>query len=226
MVTAPPAMAIFEHAQDVWEARRLPPYIEFDVRVEHRDATGKVTTGTEHVLLRTFDHWCRTREIDSDSPRITTSIGPSCVGPGRSPLGFNVSAQYPNSPEIDPFGSSLRTIASVRAIHYRVQFAGEESVDGRPCYRLQLDPIGDPDYYPLRALWVDEQTYDARKLTYAMRQNGWAGTIDYSFAPVPPSGTWWISSIDANWTPPPRDKDDPAFISKLVLTGITFPPGP
>lgn len=221
----PPALATFQRAQSAWEAHRLPPYVEFDVHIEHRDSTGKITTGREHVLLRTFDHWCKTSEIDSDSTQMKTSMGLSCVGPGASPLGFNIASHYPNSTQIDPFSSQLRTVASVRAIHYFVQLAGEDRIDGYPCYHLVLRPIHDPEYYPLRAVWVDEASWDVRRLTYAMQQNGWSGSIDYSFRPFAVN-TWWISSIDARWTPPSSDRSDPPFSSTLNLTGVTFPGTP
>lgn len=201
----------------------MPPFIEFDVRIRHVDATGKVTTGNEHVLLRTADHWCKTRELDSDSPQPVTSIGPSCVGPGTSPLGFNIAAQYPHSTQIDPFVSDLRTIASVHAIHYEVTLSGEEPIDGHRCYHLLLRPLGNPDYYPLRAVWVDEATSDVRKLTYAMHQNGWSGAIDYSFEPYPPNDTWWISQITAVWTPSANDRTDAPFTSSLQIENVSFP---
>ncbi len=219
----PPAVAIFQHAQDAWEARRLPAYVEFDVAIHHHYASGKDITGSEHVLLRTFDHWCRTREIDSDSPQVITSNGPACVGPARSPLGFNISAQYPASTQIDPFVGPLQTIAAVHALHYTVAFGGEEIVDGHRCYHLLLQPIGNPDYYPLRAVWADESTYDVRKLTYAMHQDGWSASIDYTFKPFPPNATWWIESIGAAWTPPPHDTADSSFTSMLQLTNVRFP---
>lgn len=225
MVVPPPAMQIFQRAQTAWEARRLLPYVEFDVQIQHHYATGKDVTGSEHVLLRTFDHWCRTREIDSDSPHVVTSDGPSCVGPARSPLGFNISTQYPTSTQLDPFVGPLPTIASVRALHYTVTLDGEQAVDDHACYHLLLAPIGNPDYYPLRAIWVDEITYDARKLTYAMHQNRWSASIDYSFREFPPNSIWWIESIDATWMPPPNDKADAPFKSSLKLTNVTFPAG-
>ncbi len=223
LLTPPAAVVIFQRAQNAWEARRLPRYVEFDIAIRHRYVSGKEVTGNEHVLLRTFDHWCRTREIDSDSPDVTTSDGPSCVGPAGSPLGFNISARYPASTQLDPFVGPLATIASVHALHYTVALAGEQVVEGHRCYHLLLQPIGNPDYYPLRAVWTDETTYDVRKLTYAMHQDGWFASIDYSFRPFPPNATWWIDSIGATWLPPPHDAKDMQFTSILHLTNVTFP---
>ncbi len=222
LLTPPPATVIFQRAQDAWEGRYLPPYVEFDVAIEHHYASGKDVTGSEHVLLRTFDHWCRTHEVESDTG-VTTSNGPSCVGPALSPLGFNISAQYPTSTQVDPFAGPLRTITAVRALHYTATFDGEQTIDGHRCYHLLLQPIGNPDYYPLRAVWADEVSYDVRKLTYAMHQNRWSASIDYSFRQFPPNATWWIETIGASWTPPPRDSTDAPYTSTLELENVAFP---
>lgn len=219
---APTPAQIFQRAEQSWEARKLPPYIEFEVEITNRDANGTVTTGREHVVLRTFDHWCATREIDSDSAAPKTSAGTHCVGPAYSPLGFNISSEYPDSREIDPFQGSVPVIASVRAAHYTVRLSGEERVGGLTAYHLILTPIAEPQAYPLRAVWVDTRTSDVLKLTYAEQTRGWNVAIDYSFQPFPPSQTWWVSQIDAHWTPPPKSKELP-FQTTLLLTGVTFP---
>ncbi len=216
------AVQIFARAEKAWEARRLPPYIEFDVDISHRQANGTITTGREHVVLRTFDHWCATRELDSDSAVPKTSMGIHCVGPAYSPLGFNISSEYPTSTEVDPFGSPRGVIASVKALHYDVLLDGESTIDGRKAYRLKLRPIGDPQYYPLRELWVDEASADVLRLSYAERLQGWNVAIDYSFRQFGPVATWWVSEIDAHWLPSAHSKNV-AFQSTLLLTGVTFP---
>ncbi len=209
LTSARTAVQIFQRAQKKWEERRLPPYIEFDVDIAHRDASGKVTTGREHVVLRTFDHWCATRELDSDIGVPKTSAGIHCVGPADSPLGFNISAEYPTSGEIDPFGDSSTVIASVKALHYDVTLAGEEIIDARKTYHLRLEPIADPQYYPLRALWVSESTSDVLKLGYVEHVKGWDVGIDYSFRQFERTATWWVSEIDAQWSPSPNSKETP-----------------
>ena len=220
----PPALQIFERAQNAWETRRLPPFVEFDVQIQHRDVNGKLVTGHEHVVLRTFDHWCATRELDSDSPLPKTSTGTPCVGPANSPIGFNISAQYPNSKQIDPFQGTLPVIASVRALHYDVTLAGEDVLNGRRAYHLQLRPIDNPNFYPLRAVWVDEASNDVLKLTYDELYRGWNVSIDYAFRAFTAGATWWVSEIDARWAPPPKNAPEPGFQSTLLLTNVTFPP--
>ncbi len=219
----PPALQIFQRAQRTWEARTLRPYVEFDVQIAHRNAAGKMTTGREHVLLRTFDHWCATRELDSDWHAPQTTIGAPCVGPAASPLGFNISSQYPTSTQLDPFQNALPVIADVRALHYDVTLAGDEIVENRRAYHLLLRPVDNPNFYPLRAVWVDETSFDVIKLTYAEQYRGWDVAIDYSFRAFPASATWWVWEIDARWDPPRKDTKDLAFQSTLLITNVTFP---
>jgi len=161
-------LQLFFRADDAWEARTLPAYVAFDTMISHRDVTGNITRGSKHVVLRTFDHWLATVEIDQGSAQPKTSRGLNCLGPAYSPLGFNISSVYPASTQLDPFvPSALPVIASVRAIHYDVTLAGEERVDAAPAYHLILRPLSAPEHYPLRALWIDETSFQVRKLTYS-----------------------------------------------------------
>lgn len=215
-------LQIFFHAEDAWEARSLPAYVAFDTSITHTDSAGDVTRGVEHVFLRTFDHWCATREIDQDVTQPTLSRGPNCVGPAYSPLGFNISAHYPTSTQPDPFTpSGIPVIAHVRAIHYEVTLAGETLLDGIPVYHLVLRPLTAPDQYPLRALWIDKTSFQVRKLTYAEAPDGWSANIDYVFKPYG-LGVWWISEIDARWQPT-KHPNASAFNSTLLVTNVTFP---
>ncbi|HET9393314.1 MAG TPA: hypothetical protein VFO29_07345 [Candidatus Rubrimentiphilum sp.] len=216
-------LQIFFHAEDTWEARKLPPFVAFDTAITHRTAGGAITQGSEHVILRTFDHWCSTIEVDQGAAEPKTSRGLNCLGPAYSPLGFNISSVYPASTQPDPFvPSQLPVIAHVRAIHYDVTFADEQTIDGALAYHLLLRPLGSPEHYPLRALWVDESDFQVRRLTYAENPSGWSASIDYSFKPYGPQGIWWISQIDASWQPG-QHLNEPAFTSTLVLHNVSFP---
>lgn len=216
-------LQIFSRAEDAWEARTLPAYVAFDTSITHRNVAGLITRGNEHVLLRTFDHWCATREVDQEALEPKLSRGPNCLGPAYSPLGFNISSVYPRSTQPDPFRpSSIPVIAHVRAIHYTVSLVGEEPLDNARVYHLALVPLADPDRYPLRALWVDEATFQVRKLTYAERPGGWDALIDYAFKPYGPQSVWWISEIDARWKPQ-RRVNEPAFSSTLLVENVSFP---
>jgi len=61
--------------------------------------------------------------------------------------------------------TGLHTIGVVRAVSrtYDVRLAGEENVDGSE-WHLTLRPLGNPGKYRVRDLWVDEQSYQTRKL--------------------------------------------------------------
>ncbi|HEV2262402.1 MAG TPA: hypothetical protein VGR69_08975 [Candidatus Rubrimentiphilum sp.] len=215
-------LQIFFCAEDAWEARSLPAYVAFDTSITHTDVAGNVTRGREYVFLRRFDHWCVTREVDQDLMEPKTSRGLNCVGPAYSPLGFNISSQYPASTQPDPFTpSGIPIIAQVRAIHYEVSSAGETSLDGAAVYHLLLRPLNAPDHYPLRALWVDETSFQVRRLTYDEAPDGWNASIDYAFKPYA-SGVWWISEIDARWQPT-KHPNASAFSSTLLVTNVTFP---
>lgn len=216
-------LQIFFRAEDAWEARALPAYVAFDTVITHSEAGGAITRGNEHVILRTFDHWCATVEIDQGLSEPKTSRGPNCLGPAYSPLGFNISSVYPGSGQPDPFAASaLPVIASVRAAHYDVTLAGEEIIGAVPVYHLRLRPLDAPAQYPLRALWIDRASFQVLKLTYAENPGGWSAAIDYSFKPYTARGVWWISEIDAMWQPAPNSKER-AFSSTLMLQNVTFP---
>jgi len=61
---------------------------------------------------------------------------------------------------------TLKTVGTVRATsrYYDVRLAGEERIDGYPCFHLTLAPLGNPGRYRLRDLWVDESNYQTRRL--------------------------------------------------------------
>jgi hypothetical protein len=62
--------------------------------------------------------------------------------------------------------SVLRTIATVTAAGrvYRVSFLGMETIDGLYTYHLGLQPISEPSYHRVRALWIDAYTYQIVQL--------------------------------------------------------------
>jgi len=85
----------------------------------------------------------------------------------------------------------------VRAVlrTYDVQLAGEENVDDSACWHLRLHPLGNPGRYRVRDLWVDEQSYETRKLVtdgnFTLRETGsglW--TVTYSKS----GDAWYIAS--------------------------------
>jgi hypothetical protein len=79
-------------------------------------------------------------------------------------FGLTPRAKFEAAPEATDTG--LHTIGTVRAVSrtYDVRLAGEEDVDGSACWHLTLRPLGNPGTYRVRDLWVDEQSYQTRKL--------------------------------------------------------------
>ncbi len=97
----------------------------------------------------------------------------------------------------EPTGTGLRTIGTVRAVTrtYDVRLAGEENVDGSACWHLTLRPLGNPGTYRVRELWVDEDSYETRKLVtdgnFTRKETGsglW--TISY----VQSGNTWYLAN--------------------------------
>jgi hypothetical protein len=79
---------------------------------------------------------------------------------------FGLRPRMMLEPSPEATGTGLRTIGAVRAESrtYDVHLAGEESVDGSLCWHLTLRPLGNPGTYRVRDLWVDEDSYQTRKL--------------------------------------------------------------
>lgn len=76
--------------------------------------------------------------------------------------GFGLTIETLPSPDAPPaFNGGLKTIAAVTSNtrDYDVRYAGSETIDGEPCYHLQLTPLRDPSKYRLRELWVAQSSY-------------------------------------------------------------------
>ncbi len=130
------------------------------------------------------------------------------TGPLSTPLGFYRA--LPNegrppltsSPNLAP--DPLQTIATVTANGhvYDVTLSGTQSIEGRLCYHLTLRPQIDPDRYPLRELWVDEERFQVVQLIYERPYDEWhaRALVLYRFAPVGPEHVWTIVHIEAQAT--------------------------
>ncbi|MBD5657417.1 MAG: hypothetical protein IAI50_19875, partial [Candidatus Eremiobacteraeota bacterium] len=93
--------------------------------------------------------------------------------------------------------AGLRTIGTVRAVArtYDVRLAGEESIDGSACWHLTLRPLGNPGTYRVRDLWVDERSYQTRKLVtdgnFTRKETG-SGLWTVSY--VQSGDAWYLAS--------------------------------
>ncbi|MGH8164011.1 MAG: hypothetical protein ACREP1_06730, partial [Rhodanobacteraceae bacterium] len=195
------AMQIFTQAQERWESHAIPPFVTWNTAIVHLDSHGAEVDEHERVILRTADHVCFAQTTNDRTGASRTQAGKTCFGPAGSPLGFSTSSTYRSADAPDPFApvsgeqpaTPLRIIGSVVTIAsaYDVVRWADDAIDGANVYHLGLTPKRHPRRYPLRALWVDSSTFDVRKLTYAEWPDGWETQVDYTFAPIGPSQTWW-----------------------------------
>jgi hypothetical protein len=65
-----------------------------------------------------------------------------------------------------PAASEPAVIGHVETVarDYDATLAGVESLDGVPVYHLHMTPRFDPEHHPIRELYVDETTYQPRRI--------------------------------------------------------------
>jgi hypothetical protein len=184
----------------------MPPYESFTLPCDQTFLAGQCKPGV-HVqfIVRTADGRSFAQTIGSDGSRGAVLLhGGTMMGPAGAPFGFYRRTPLPGSPMQVPAPSSssgdpVSTIASVTAVDraYDVALAGTVTVGAEPCYRLRLRPLRDPQFYPLRELLVEHDTYRIDGLTYAQPFNGSFANVDYEFMAVGPQHYWTIVHIDA-----------------------------
>lgn len=201
------AAQVFAAATAAWQARAVPAYVQFtlpcaDTALARRCDPGDGARFT--VRMADGSTYAETVPKDGDTTVKPIMNGGLIFGPGGTPLGFfrQVGGAPPVLPPPnlapDPL---LRTIATVsaKAQAYSVAFDGSETVGGVDCYRLKLKPLGDPERYPLRQLWVEKSTDQIRRLTYEWDfGDSHRGLVHYEFAPVSDPAIWTIVHIDAD----------------------------
>jgi hypothetical protein len=203
---------IFARTRAAFAARAYPPTIKYGIRISglRKGAwTGRTYDAFEQWPERTVIVRSISEEEAANPykpPMFASSIlgnfappAPQSGGPqGPHILGFPklaVSYAFGLKPPVtfDPApeasDSGLRTLGTVRAVSrtYDVRLAGEETVDGDACWHLTLRPLGNPGTYRVRELWVDEQSYQTRKLVtdgnFTRKETG--------------SGLWTVSYVQA-----------------------------
>lgn len=185
----PRAEDIFARTRLAFAARTYPSTIKYGVRI-----SGLRNGAWSGRTYDAFEHWPErtvvARSISEEEaanpykpPMFAKSIlgnfgppPPQTGGPqGPHILGFpelTVSYAFGLTPRTtfvtapEATATGLRTIGTVLAVSrtYDVRLAGEESVDDSACWHLTLRPLGNPGTYRVRDLWVDEQSYQTRKL--------------------------------------------------------------
>jgi hypothetical protein len=186
---------LIDRARVRWDARPRPKQLSFVV-----DFTGRNKDRFFRRLFRVdasiADHSAHVTMLDSEGS------APPFVQPEKSRLlptetfGFVSSEGAPSAPTPGPLETNLPVIAAVHATvryAYDVRFIGEENVDDRSAYHLQLDPRQTPDAYPLRDIWIDESTYDVLQVVAQQFEHLGPITIPYRLsARYAQEGPYWL----------------------------------
>ncbi len=209
---------IFARTRVAFAARAFSPTIKYGIRISGF-RNGAWTGRTYDAFERWPERTVVTRSISEEEaanpykPSNAFSIqsfgrpGPQSGGPqGPNILGFpRLAISYAFDLASRPSmraaprtsDTGLRTISVVRAVSrtYDVRLAGEENVDDSACWHLMLHPLGNPGTYRVRDLWVDEQSYETRKLVtdgnFTLKETGtglW--TVTYAKS----GDSWYITS--------------------------------
>jgi hypothetical protein len=207
---APPSPEeIFRQAQRAWQARIVPAYESFRIDCANTFLAAQCSPHARvEFVVRTSDGRSYAHTIPTQgAPPMVLLRGGYITGPAETPLGFyrflgNDAGAPAPSPPPNLAPDPLLTIATVTAAThaYAIALAGEESVDGRLCYHLLLRPTIHPDRYPLRALWVEESSYQVVQLTYERPYDSEhaRAMVRYRFAPIGPERIWTIVHIEAD----------------------------
>jgi hypothetical protein len=202
---APAPDEILRRAQGAWQRRTVPVYESFTLPCADTDLAAGCEIGDGvRFTVRMADGRTYAQSVPiADAPTKVLMRGGFIFGPGGAPLGFyrRVGAAAPPAPPPnlapDPL---LETIATVSAVAhtYDIVLAGQDIIDGRKCYHLVLRTGLDRDKFPLRDVWVDEESFEIRALTYDWNfDDGHRGDVHYVFASVGPQTLWAIVHIDA-----------------------------
>lgn len=222
---------IFLQAQHAWEARAIPRYESFRIPCDRTFLAPHCDAGeTVEFTVRTIDGrtFARAFSTSGNAPRVLMQGG-YITGPVETPLGFyralpNEQPAAVPIPNLAP--DPLQTIASVTAIGhaYDVELAGSAKVDGRLCYHLTLRPKIDPDRYPLRELWVAQESFEVVQLTYERPydERHARALVLYRFSPVGPQRIWTVVHIEAQASVQDRASTTIERVSD-DLTDVTFP---
>jgi len=66
--------------------------------------------------------------------------------------------------EVETAGGRSRTDSSISPSNYQFQMAGEEQLDGRPCYVVEATPTQNAKYLFRGKVWIDSQDFAVAKI--------------------------------------------------------------
>lgn len=208
------AEAIFERARAAFAARTYPSTIKYRIRIS--GLRGELWAGRTYDA---FERWPEARvyarSISEEEAADPVKPPPFCFfglgAPKRAGLELPGLLGFPKLAVTYAFGlartptasgpsendPAFKTIASVRAVArtYDVRLVGEDDVDGSRCFHLALAPLGNPGTYRVRDLWVDEASYQTRRLVtdgnFTGRETG-AGRWIVSYVQL--RDAWYLAS--------------------------------
>jgi hypothetical protein len=193
------ANEILDHALQAWRNRTYPPYMRYliDVRA---NVKGRLYAEGFQAWVRTGDDFV----ITTQAPLYSTNQQANPYGTRFSILGWNFEAGsgvntpfgvprispfysfgfvpqsavdfHPHPPTTNPSDANVLGTVTVTARFYNATLVGEEQCDTGMCWHLALAPVVDPGEYRVRAMWVDEDTFQPTRLTVAGIFNGCSAT--------------------------------------------------
>jgi hypothetical protein len=225
-------LEIFLRAQQAWQTRTVPPYESFRIPCVQTFLAQRCSGEIIEFTVRMRDGRTFAQTVPSAGRTATVLMqGGYITGPVGTPLGFyralpdDGSASTPAPPNLAP--DPLQTIATVTANGhaYDVELSNAETIDGRLCYHLTLHPQIAPERYPLRELWVEENTFAIVQLVYERPydEKRAQARVTYRLAPVGPDRFWAIVHIEAQATVRELFSTKTEQVSN-DLEGLSFPP--
>jgi Outer membrane lipoprotein-sorting protein len=227
----PSPYGIFDRARAAWDARTIPPYVSFRVDCALTFLSVACDPGARvEFVVRMSDGRTYAQTVGSSTvPPKVLMRGGFITGPAGMPLGFyrtlpDGSPSPAASPPPNLAPDPLQTIAVVTAVNrvYDITLDGEESIDGHACYRLRMQPNVAGDRYPLRMLWVDENTFEILQLQYERPYGAAHAMVRYRFSQVGPLRLWTIVRIEADAAVTTGGKTSVEQVDE-VLDDVGFP---
>ena len=238
------ANAIFDQALQAWRNRTYPPYLRYlvDVRAHVK---GKLYAEGFQAWVRTTDDFV----ITAQAPLYSSNQQINPYGTRFSILGWDIDpgsgVNTPfGVPRISPFysfgfvpqtavdfhphpaareGSDANVLGTVTvtARYYNATLVGEEQCDTGPCWHLALTPVEDPGEYRVRAMWVDEDSFQPARLTVAGIFNGCAAaTVNWDVRYMNFHGQWVLREESTGQDV--RDGGGPFGWGSSVFHGLTY----
>jgi hypothetical protein len=238
------ANGIFDRALQAWRNRTYPPYLRYlvDVRAHVK---GKLYAEGFQAWVRTTDDFV----ITTQSPLYSSNQLISPYGTRFSIFGWDIDpgsgVNTPfGVPRISPFYSfgfvpqtavdfhphptpregsdaSVLGTVTVTARYYNATLVGEEQCDSGPCWHLALSPVEDPGEYRVRAMWVDEDTFQPTRLTVAGIFNGCtASNVNWDVRYMNFHGQWVLREESTGQDV--RDGGGPFGWGAAVFHGLTY----